>query len=159
MWSLHCEWPVIWLWPWTGLWHWLQSSLFWWCFEGFATNFPQLLFRYIVLLCCASPGFLPLCMTFLPLWQSWCHRMVGSVQSLAVQFILPTKIKSDLSLWLKHWNDCSTPPHVRFCQVCWRVGNLRLMDGTDSREMIMSYAPRVDSLEHTCQYPLSIWVR
>lgn len=88
---------------------------------------------------------------FLPLQQSWCHGTVGSVQSLVVQLISPTKVKFDLRLWSLHWNDWSTPPHVRFCQVCCRVGNLGRMDGVDSKETVMSYAPRLDSLEYICQ--------
>lgn len=81
---------------------------------GFCHTFPELPFRHTVLLGCASPWSLHLCTMLLSLRQSWCHGTVGSVQSLVVQLISPTKVKPNLSLWSLQWNDRSTPPHIRF---------------------------------------------
>lgn len=100
---------------------------------------------------CASPWVLPLCMTFLPPQQSSVkNSLLGA--KLAVQFISPTKVKSDLGHCFLHWNDWNKPPPTRFCQICCRVGSLRQMDGMNSKEMAISYTPQQNSLGYICQY-------
>lgn len=72
---------------------------------------------------------------------------------LAVQLISPAKLKFDLRDCSLHWNDWNKPSPISSCQVCCRVGNLRQMDGVDSKEMVMSYIPQLYSLGYICQYP------
>lgn len=44
-------------------------------------------------------------------------------------------------VWFRssYLNDWKAHLHAWFCQVCWRVGNLRQMDVMDSKEMVMTY--------------------